>query len=238
MKIAAFSLTLFLGLALGAATAQDAPPDGPPPSQNSGGPGHGGMDAGRGITGSVTAVAADHYTIKTDAGASYTVQFSANTKIIKQPAQHQDDGVRTPPQMLKATDIKVGDTLLAIGEVDSTANTVGAIAIIAVDPERAKQLSEAKANFGKTWLMGKVTAINESTITLTSQIDNAAHTFVANESTTFRKRRQPITLTDVQVGDMVRVEGAVKSGSFLAASVNVMGMPPMARDGAPTAPPQ
>jgi hypothetical protein len=237
MKIAALSLSLFLGLALGAVAAQDAPPDGPPPSQNSGGPGHGGMGAGRGITGSVTAVAADHYTIKTDAGASYTVQFSANTRIFKQPAQHQDDGGRTAPQALKASDIKVGDALVAIGEVDSSANSVGAIAIIQVDPERAKQLSEAQANFGKTWLMGKVTAIDETKVTLMSMVDNAAHTFVTGQSTTFRKRHQPITLADVQVGDMVRVEGAIKSGSFLATSVNVMGMPQMPRDGAPTAPP-
>jgi hypothetical protein len=55
-------------------------------------------------------------------------------------------------------------------------------------------------------------------------MDNAAHAFVADEETTFRKRREPITLADVQVGDSVRVEGAMKDGVFVAASVAVMGM--------------
>ena len=49
---------------------------------------------------------------------------------------------------------------------------------------------------------------------------------MADENTTFRKHREPVTLADVQVGDMVRVEGAVKDGIFVAASVSVMGMRP------------
>jgi hypothetical protein len=73
--------------------------------------------------------------------------------------------------------------------------------------------------------MGKVTAINETKVTLQSGIDNAAHTFVADENTTFRKRREPITLGDVQVGDNVRVEGSMQQGVFMATTVAVMGPP-------------
>ena len=51
--------------------------------------GRGGMGGfpggGRGVLGSVTEVAADHYTIKTDSGETYTVHFSVNTRIMKQP---------------------------------------------------------------------------------------------------------------------------------------------------------
>jgi archaellin len=78
-----------------------------------------------------------------------------------------------------------------------------------------------------------VTAINETKVTLLGSVDNAAHAFVADEDTTFRKRREPITLADVHVGDMVRVEGAVKEGIFVAASVAVMVMP---QGGTPTVP--
>jgi len=81
--------------------------------------------------------------------------------------------------------------------------------------------------------MGKVTAINEAKVTLMGSVDNASHAFQADENTTFRKRREPITLADVQVGDAVRVEGAVKDGVFVATSVSVMGMPP---GGMPTVP--
>jgi len=54
-------------------------------------------------------------------------------------------------------------------------------------------------------------------------LDNAPHSFVADENTTFRRRRDPITLTDLQVGDTIRADGAVKDGVFTAATVNAMG---------------
>ena len=127
----------------------------------------------------------------------------------------------------------MGDAVGAAGEVDAAAKSVGAVVIAQLDPERAKQMRELRANYGKTWLMGKVTAINETKITLLGSVDNAAHAFVADEDTTFRKRREPITLADVHVGDMVRVEGSVKDGIFVAASVAVMVMP---QGGTPTTP--
>jgi len=74
--------------------------------------------------------------------------------------------------------------------------------------------------------MGRVAAIDGVKGTLMDAIDNTAHTFTADEDTTFRKRREPITLADIQVGDTVRVEGAVKGATFLATAVNAMGPPP------------
>ncbi|MGA3079916.1 MAG: DUF5666 domain-containing protein [Terracidiphilus sp.] len=196
--------------------------------------------AGHGISGTVTGVAADRYTLKTDAGETYVVHFSANTHIQKQTAQRSGGGRQgggeggdAPPQSLKSTDIKAGDAILAVGETDAAAKTVGAAFILLIDPERAKQMREMQANYGKTWLMGKVTAIAETKVTLLGIVDNAAHIFQADENTTFRKHREPITLADVQVGDTVRVEGAVKGGVFVAASVNVREMPP---EGTPTVP--
>ena len=62
-------------------------------------------------------------------------------------------------------------------------------------------------------------------VTIAGGPDNASHTFVADENTTFRKRRDPVTLGDIAVGDMVRVEGAVKNGAFAATAVNDMGTP-------------
>ena len=81
-----------------------------------------------------------------------------------------------------------------------------------------------EANFGKTWLQGKVTAISGVRITLTGALDNALHTFVADENTMFREHREPVTLADIQVGDTIRVEGAIKDGVFTATTVNVAGM--------------
>ena len=128
-------------------------------------------------------------------------------------------GGGNPPQQLKSSDIKVGDVINVMGDTDAASKSVSARAIMQVDPERAAQMREMEANFGKTWLQGKVTAINETNITLTGTLDNAPHTVVADENTTFRRRRDPITLADIQVGDTIRVEGAVKNGAFTATSV-------------------
>ncbi len=135
----------------------------------------------------------------------------------------------TPPQEIKATDIKVGDAIAAMGDIDATAKSVGAMRIVQLDPDQAKRMQEMAANFGKTWLQGKVTAINGTTITLTGSLDNAPHTVVADENTTFRRRRDPITLADIQVGDTVRADGAVNNGVFTATAVSMgggMGGPP------------
>ena len=257
MKVRLLIATAF-GLALvAAASAQDAPSTPPPAGQapaqgagqrwgqgqgqRGGRGGWGGGMMGRGLIGTVTEVAADHYTIKTDSGDTYTVHFSGNTRIMKLPTGAGGPGGGgggergqggggggggNPPLAIKPTDIKVGDAIVANGEVDAAAKSVGAVAVLQMDPERAKQMREMQANYGKTWLMGKVTAIDGVKVTLMGSVDNAAHSFVADENTTFRKRRDPITLADVQVGDTVRVEGAVKDGAFLAATVSAMGEPP------------
>jgi hypothetical protein len=262
-SVSIFVVTAGFVLASGPALAQDtATPPAQAGQQSGSGAGSGqgqrggrggwggGLGAGRGLVGTVTEVAADHYIIKTDAGESYTVHFSANTRIMKQPAG--GGGARgegggsgrgegggggyggNPPQTLKPTDIKVGDAVMAAGDVDAQAKSVGAMMIMQIDPERAKQMREMQANYGKTWLMGKVTAIDGVKVTLTGSVDNAPHTFVADENTTFRKRRDPITLADIQVGDNVRVDGAVKDGNFLATAVNAMGAPPQGQT--PTVP--
>jgi hypothetical protein len=239
MKLRVIAATAF-GLALSfTAFGQDATPASPDSQSQSQGPagrqgrrgGWGaGMGEGRGVFGTVTEVAADHYTLKTETGDVYTVHFSVNTRLMKAPERRRGqgqaggEGAGNPPQQIKASDIKVGDAIAARGEVDEAAKSVGAVAILQFDPEQAKRMQEMEANFGKTWLMGKVTAVDGVKVTLQGGPGNAAHSFVADENTTFRKRRDPITLGDVQVGDTVRVEGAVRDGTFVATTVAVMGM--------------
>ncbi len=229
--------------------------------------GGGGGMMGRGMVGTVTEIAADHFTIKNDAGETWTIHFSANTRVMKMTArpagqapgagagqanagaQGQEPGrgsgggrgmgMGGPPTAIKASDIKVGDAITAGGEVDQASKSVGAIMIVQLDPETAKRMAEMRANYGKTWLGGRVTAINDTTVTIQGSVDGKPHTFVADENTTFRRRREPITLGDIQVGDNVRVEGTVKGGQFVAAAVSAMA--PMAVGGPerrPGPPPQ
>jgi hypothetical protein len=244
--LSTFALALALATFSAAQDSSPTPPAGQNSGQNSGqggggngrrgGYGGGGM-MGRGTMGTVTEAAADHYTIKTESGDVYTVHFDSNTRIVKQPAgggmrgqggggQGGGEGMGrgNPPQQIKATDIKVGDVIRASGDVDATSKSIAARAVMQLDPATVQQMKEMEANFGKTWLAGKVTAIDGVKITLTGTQDNAAHTVVADENTTFRKRRDPVTLADIQVGDTVRVEGAVKDGVFAATTVSVGGM--------------
>ena len=222
---------------------------------------------GRGIEGTVTEITADHYTIKTYTGEIYTVHYSANTRFLKQPpggAMNQGRGrdggqgmgggggmgrgqgrgqggggdSMNRMEAIKSTDIKVGDAVGAMGQIDATAKSVGAVAVLEIDPERAKQMAQLAANYGKTWLMGKVTAINETKVTIMGSVDQASHTFMADENTAFRKQRDPVTLADIQVGDMVRVEGASSDAGFAATTVDVMPAPgngPAPRRNAPPA---
>jgi preprotein translocase subunit YajC len=203
--------------------------------------------AGSGVMGTVTEVAADHISIKNDAGESWTINYSVNTRIMKQPPRSAASGGGSspagsppsgdsadgspgrgmgmggnPPAAIKASDIKVGDTVMAGGEMNRDARSVGAVGIMVLDPERARQMREMQANFGKTWLIGRVTAINDATVTIQGGPGNTSHTFVADENTTFRRRRDPITLGDIQVGETVRVDGALKAGQFIATAVSVM----------------
>jgi hypothetical protein len=204
------------------------------------------MMMGRGLMGTVTEVAADHYTIKTETGDVYTVHFTADTRIFKQVAggmrgpgegagagagQGQGGGQGAgggrgggnPPQEIKSTDIKAGDAIAVMGNIDATAKSAAATRIAQLDPAVVQQIRAMEADFGKTWLMGKVTAIDGAKITLTGAIDNVPHSVVADENTAFRKRRDPITLADIQVGDTVRADGTMKDGVFTAANVNVFG---------------
>jgi len=193
----------------------------------------GGPGGARGVLGVVTEAAADHYAIKIDTGEVYTIHFSVNTRILKAPAGSRpqngrgegDGSQRLPPESIKPSEIKAGDWITASGEVDAAKKSIGAVFILQLDPERAKQAREMQANYGKTWVAGKVTAIDGVKVTLQGAVDNASHSFIADENTTFRKRRDPITLADIAVGDNLRVEGAVKDGVFVAASVLAMGAP-------------
>jgi len=96
--------------------------------------GWGGMSGGGGVTGTVTEEAADHYIIKTDGGEIYTIQFSANTRIMKQTVRQRGEGGGNPPQPIKSAEIKVGDAVAALGEVDAAAKSVGAVVVLQLDP--------------------------------------------------------------------------------------------------------
>src|SRR6185437_4227031 len=99
MKVCAISFTplILFGLLSLNALAQDANPS---QDQKQSVPQHGqrgergawgGGVMGRGVMGTVTEVTADHFTIKTDAGETYTIHYSVNTRIMKGGGRQRRD---------------------------------------------------------------------------------------------------------------------------------------------------
>jgi hypothetical protein len=188
--------------------AQEGPPTGGQWRSGQGG----GMGGGRGVGGTVTAISGSTITIKTEDGDTYQVLTSANSHIMKR--------VDRQPEPVKLTDIHVGDAVMAGGEVDAKAKTVGAVFVMVLTPEQAAQAKKMREDFGKTWTAGEVTAIKDLDITIKRR-DGVTQTVSVDENTSFKKRDDSITLADIQVGDMLRATGALKGSNFLAATVNV-----------------
>jgi hypothetical protein len=259
MKLKA-GLVLALTLAVAGAAAQDMGAGrgrGMGQGQGmGGGQGMMAMMSGRGLMGTVAEVAADHLILKTYMGESYLIHIGVNTRCMKAPAGAagggRGEGMRRreggqQPGMgggmagmteIKASDIKKGDDVAVMGEIDPVKKEAGAMNVVLVDPARAQAMKEMMAGYGKTWVMGKVTAIDGVKLTVMGGMDNQPHVIVADENTTLRKRREPVTLADIQVGDTVRADGAVKGGNFAATAIQVMGMPQggagrIPRDGPP-----
>jgi hypothetical protein len=207
MKRTARLMTVALGAAMVAAPVGYAQEDngmGPP----DGGDGMGqAFGRGNGVRGTVTAAAAGSFTIHTDEGETYKVLYSPNTRLMKDR------------QPIAAADIHVGDMLMAGGLVDPKAKTVGAVFLLDID---AQEVRNARAAFGKTWVVGKVTAIHELRITIERAGDKQAQIVAVDENTSFRKHREDVTLADVKVGDMISAEGALHADTFLATNLRIM----------------
>src|SRR5271154_4611343 len=189
------------------ARGQDASPTTPPGPPQGQMQGMGGAFAEHSVRGTVTAISGDNITVKTETGDVYKVETGPNTRFRKQRDQ------------IKISDIHVGDMVGAFGDKDEKAKTLGAIAVMVFDKE---QYEKARADFGKTWTAGAVQSIDETKITI-KRPDNVVQTIVVDENTSFRKRRDSITLADIKVGDNVSAQGSLQNGNFLATVLAVGG---------------
>jgi hypothetical protein len=195
--------------------AQDQPNQ-PQRGGRGGGMGGGGgmfMMGGNNAHGQVTAISGNELTIKDEQGQVYKVETGPNTRIRKDRAE------------AKVSDIHVGDMIVAGGNLDDQARTVGAMFVMVLTPEQAAQMEKMRADFGKTWTAGKITAIKDLTVTV-ERPDKVTQTVTVDENTTFHKGARgeatDITFPDVKVGDVLRAEGSLKDGSFAATNLVVM----------------
>lgn len=128
---------------------------------------------GQMVRGTVIATATDHITVKTEAGEVYQVALSANTRLTKDR------------QPVKVADIKVGDAVGAMGVLDAPTKTVHAVFVGVVD---AEQVKKARENMGKTYITGKVTAIDMDSLKLTvMRPDGVSQVIGVDEQTSFKR---------------------------------------------------
>ncbi|HTD55077.1 MAG TPA: DUF5666 domain-containing protein [Silvibacterium sp.] len=196
-------LVLAASVSLSLACGQDASATGGPPTERQGMMAF----AEHGVRGTVTAVSGDNLTVKTETGDVYKVETGPNTHFRKQRDQ------------IKISDIHVGDMIAAGGDKDDKGKTLGAVFVMLIDKE---QYEKARAEFGKTWTAGAIESIEDTKITI-KRPDNVTQTIVVDENTSFRKRRDSITLADIKVGDNISARGSLQNGNFLATVLAVGG---------------
>ncbi len=202
------------------ATQQPTSPQGQNQGQGqgrgfAGGRGMGGMfgPGSGGAAGTVTAISGNEITVKNEQGEVYKVETGPNTRF------------RKDREEAKISDIHVGDVVMAAGNLDDQAKTVGAMFVAVLDPQQAARMEKMRADFGKTWTMGRMTAIKDLTVTV-ERPDKISQTIAVDENTIFHKRgpdgNEDITFPDIKVGDMVRATGAVQNGNFQATDLTVV----------------
>ena len=203
---------------------------------------------GQMVRGTVTAATADHLTVKTEAGETYQVVVSANTRLNKDR------------QPVKIADIKVGDGVGAMGVLDPATKTVHAVFVAVVD---AEQVKKAREDMGKKYITGKVSAIDMDALKVTvMRPDGVSQVISVDEQTSFKRGGrgmaalasgagvvdagsvrpgkaaggqgtgngagagngggESITFADVKVGDSIAGPGALKNGVFVPTELHVM----------------
>ncbi|MDE3061584.1 MAG: hypothetical protein KGJ51_00845 [Acidobacteriota bacterium] len=190
---------------------------------------------GRGLLGTVTSVSADHFAVRTEKGVRASVYFNANTRIV---AQHLPENAAQPVdcmamaeagelegtmQPVKPDAIQRRDVIVAGGRVDAATGQVGAVVIARLDPVCAKQAQQRAKAYGKTWLAGRVTAIEGNRVTLETVMDPEPVSFIVTGATVVQRQGTTTPAGALQAGDRIRVEGMRRGGVFTAKSIAVMG---------------
>lgn len=135
------------------------------------------------VNGVITAIAGPQVTIKGLDGAVYQVVTTDNTRVMHGRGE-----------AIKLTDLKPGDGLMAMGNLDAPNKTMHAAMVISIDADQMKRLEEARkqelANLGKTLIAGTVRSIDMDNVTMTvERPDGVSQTIGFDEETSFRRGR-------------------------------------------------
>ncbi len=201
------------------AMAQDAPQASPGDQQT---PAQGqGQQRGRrpGVAGTITTISGNTVTLKTMDGQAAQVQLSDKTRFRKE---------RQPAQL---SDFKVGDTVFVRGEQKDGVWQADVLAAVPAGMGMGRGMgggmgagggagmARFREGLGKEFIMGEVKAINGTQLTILRP-DGVTQDITVDESTSFRKDGESITLPDIKVGDHVFGRGQLKDNVFVPSVLN------------------
>ncbi|HEY4381574.1 MAG TPA: hypothetical protein VGN01_14585 [Acidobacteriaceae bacterium] len=150
--------------------------------------GFGGGQMGQPVQGTVTEATATKLTIKTDAGDSYEVTVTDTARVIR------------AGQAIKLSDVKPGDSVTARGTVDATKKTVQAMMVMDVD---AETVAKAKENLGKTYVTGRIAAIDADNLKLTvKRTDGVSQIIAVDDGTSFQRGNSGVAADVAAAGGM------------------------------------
>jgi co-chaperonin GroES (HSP10) len=181
--------------------------------------------------GTVTAIAGNSLTLKTDAGQQVVVSVPDGARILQLAPGSTD--LKTA-QTIALKDIEVGDRVLVSGKAGDNPDTFAAARVILMKSSDIAQKHETEqADWQKRGTGGIVSAVDAGTGTLTVTVGAKKVAVTTSPKTQFRRYAgdsvkfedaKPGTLAQIQPGDQLRVLGTKsEDGSSIPAEVIVSG---------------
>jgi hypothetical protein len=181
--------------------------------------------------GTVTAVAGNSLTLKTDAGQQVVVSVPDGARILQLAPGSTD--LKTA-QTIALKDIEAGDRVLVSGKAGDNAGTFAAARVILMKSSDIAQKHETEqAEWQKRGTGGIVSAVDAGTGTLTVTVGAKKVAVATSGKTQFRRYAgdsvkfedaKPGTLAQIQPGDQLRVLGSKSDdGSSIQAEAVVSG---------------
>jgi co-chaperonin GroES (HSP10) len=181
--------------------------------------------------GTVTAVAGNSLTLKTDAGQEVVVSVPEGARILQLAPGSTD--LKTA-QTIALKDIAAGDRVLVSGKAGDSAGSFAAVRVILMKSSDIAQKHETEqADWQKRGTGGIVSATDVGTGTLTVAVGAKKVAVTTSGKTQFRRYAgdsvkfedaKPGTLAQIQAGDQLRVLGTKSDdGSSIEAEVVVSG---------------
>ena len=181
--------------------------------------------------GTVKTISGSAITLAKDGGQQVTVTLGDTTKVVQLAPGSTDLKTATPAA---ATDIAVGDRVLAIGKPSAAADQFTASRVVLMKSgDIAQKHAQEQADWQKRGSGGLVTAADTSASTFTIAVGTKKVEVKTTPSTIYRRYSGgsvkfedavPSTVADLHVGDQLRVRGAKSDdGSSIQAEEIVSG---------------